>query len=130
MVLDSSAVLAILFDEPERHAFTSAIERDPRRLMSSANLLESALIVESRRGEAAGRELDLLLHRADVQFVPVDTNQVGLARSAWRRFGKGRHPAGLNFGDCFAYALAAASDEPLLFKGNDFARTDVASVRQ
>jgi ribonuclease VapC len=128
MVLDSSAVLAILFDEPERHAFTSAIESDPRRLMSSANLLESALIVESRRGEPAGRELDLLLHRADVQFIPVDTEQVGLARSAWRRFGKGRHSAGLNFGDCFAYALAAASDEPLLFKGNDFAHTDVASA--
>jgi ribonuclease VapC len=129
MVLDSSAVLAILFDEPERRAFTSAIERDPRRMISAANLLESALIVESRRGEPAGRELDLLLHRADIQVVPVDVDQVELARSAWRRFGKGRHPAGLNFGDCFAYALAAASDEPLLFKGDDFASTDVASVR-
>jgi ribonuclease VapC len=128
MVLDSSAVLAILFDEPERRAFTSAIERDPRRFISAANLLESALITESRRGEPAGRELDLLLHRAEIQVVPVDVNQVELARSAWRRFGKGRHLAGLNFGDCFAYALAAASDEPLLFKGNDFVRTDVASV--
>jgi ribonuclease VapC len=129
MVLDSSAVLAILFDEPERQAFATAVEGDPRRLISTANLLESALIAESRRGEQAGRELDLLLHRADVQFVPVDTDQVEIARAAWRRFGKGRHPAGLNFGDCFAYALAAASDEPLLFKGEDFARTDVVSVR-
>lgn len=128
MVLDSSAVLAILFDEPERRTFTSAIERDHRRLMSPANLLEAALIVESRRGEPAGRELDLLLHRADVQFIPVDIEQVKLARSAWRRFGKGRHAAGLNFGDCFAYALAAASDEPLLFKGQDFVRTDIASA--
>jgi ribonuclease VapC len=125
MVLDSSAVLAILFDEPERRAFTCAIERDPRRLMSAANLLESALLVEARRGEAAGRELDLLLHRADVQIAPVNADQVELARIAWRRFGKGRHPASLNFGDCFAYALAQASGEPLLFKGQDFGRTDV-----
>jgi ribonuclease VapC len=126
MVLDSSAVVAILFDEPERHAFTRAIERDLRRLISAGNLLECALLVEARRGEAAGRELDLLLHRAVVQTVPVDADQIQLARSAWRRFGKGRHPAGLNFGDCFAYALSAASGEPLLFKGEDFARTDVA----
>ncbi len=129
MVLDSSAVLAVLFDEPERRAFTRSIERDPRRLMSAANVLESALVAEVRRGEPAGRELDLLLHRADVLFVPVDADQVEFARSAWRRFGKGRHPAGLNFGDCFAYALAAASGEPLLFKGEDFARTDIAAVR-
>jgi ribonuclease VapC len=128
MVIDTSAVLAILFDEPERRAFTLAIERDPRRLMSAGNLLESALVAESRRGEAAGRELDLLLHRASVQVVPVDAEQVELARSAWRRFGKGRHPAGLNCGDCFAYALAGTSGEPLLFKGTDFPRTDIAAV--
>jgi ribonuclease VapC len=126
MVLDSSAVLAVLFDEPERRAFTLSIERDPRRLMSAANVLESALVAEARRGEPAGRELDLLLHRADVQTMPVDAAQVELARSAWRRFGKGRHPAGLNFGDCFAYALAAASGEPLLCKGEDFPSTDIA----
>lgn len=129
MVLDSSAVVAILFDEPERHTFTRAIERDPRRLLSAGNLLECALLVEARRGEAAGRELDLLLHRAEVQTIPVDADQIQLARSAWRRFGKGRHPAGLNFGDCFAYALSAASGEPLLFKGEDFAQTDVAVAR-
>jgi ribonuclease VapC len=126
MVLDSSAILAILFDEPERPTFTTAIERDPRRLISAANLLESALVVEARRGEPAGRELDLLVHRADMQVVAVDADQVEIARSAWRRFGKGRHPAALNFGDCFAYALAAATGEPLLFKGADFGRTDVA----
>ena len=128
MVLDSSAIIAILFDEPERPVFTNSIERDPRRLISAANLLESALIVEARRGEPAGRELDLLMHRADIQVVPVETEQVEIARSAWRRFGKGRHPAALNFGDCFAYALSAASGEPLLFKGEDFPRTDVPSV--
>jgi ribonuclease VapC len=126
MVLDSSAVIAILFDEPERPAFTQAIERDPRRLISAGNLLECALLTEARRGEVAGRELDLLLHRADVRTVPVDADQVELARSAWRRFGKGRHPAALNFGDCFAYALSATTEEPLLFKGEDFTHTDVA----
>jgi ribonuclease VapC len=128
MVLDSSAVLAVLFDEPERRAFTLSIERDPRRLMSTASVLESALIAETRRGESAGRELDLLLHRADVRLVPVDADHVALARSAWRRFGKGRHPAALNFGDCFTYALAAASGEPILFKGEDFSHTDLAAV--
>jgi ribonuclease VapC len=126
MVLDSSAVIAILFDEPERRTFTLAIERDPRRLISAGSLLECTMLVEARRGEAAGRELDLLLHRAGVLTVAVDADQVELARSAWRRFGKGRHPAGLNFGDCFAYALSAATAEPLLFKGEDFTRTDVA----
>jgi ribonuclease VapC len=126
MVLDSSAVLAILFDESERSAFTTAIEGDPRRLMSAANLLEAALVVEARRGEPAGRDLDLLLHRAEVQVISVDANQVEVARTAWRRFGKGRHPAALNFGDCFAYALAATTGEPLLFKGEDFGHTDLA----
>jgi ribonuclease VapC len=130
MVLDSSAVLAILFHEQESAAFAAAIEGDPRRLMSSANLLEAALVVEARHGEAAGRELDLLLRRAEVQVVPVDTDQVEVARSAWRRFGKGRHPAGLNFGDCFAYALAATTGEPLLFKGEDFGQTDLTLARE
>jgi ribonuclease VapC len=128
MVLDSSAVLAVLFDEPERRAFTRSIERDPRRLMSTANFLETSLVAEARRGEPAGIELDLLVHRADVQLVPVDAEHVALARAAWRRFGRGRHPAGLNFGDCFAYALAAASGEPMLFKGQDFSHTDIAAV--
>lgn len=128
MVLDTSAVVAILFDEPERRAFTEAIQADRRRLISAATLLESALVVESRRGEVAGRELDLLLHRAEVHTTAVDADQVELARAAWRRFGKGTHPAALNFGDCFAYALASASGEPLLFKGEDFRRTDIVSA--
>ncbi len=124
MVLDTSAIAAILFDEPERRAFTQAVEDDPVRLISASNALECGILVEARRGEAAGRELDLLLHRASVQIVSVDQAQVELARGAWRRFGKG-HPAALNFGDCFAYALSAERGEPLLFKGEDFARTDV-----
>lgn len=128
MVLDTSAVVAILFDEPERRAFTEAIEDDRRRLISTATLLECSLLVESRRGEVAGRELDLLLHRATVRSVAVDADQVEIARSAWRRYGKGRHPAGLNFGDCFSYALAMQSGERLLFTGADFARTDVPAA--
>ncbi len=128
MVLDTSALVAILFDEPERRSFTEAIEAAPRRLVSAANLLETAILVEARRGEAAGVQLDLLMHRASVATMPVDNDQVEIARSAWRRYGKGNHPAGLNFGDCFSYGLAAASAEPLLFKGEDFARTDVTSA--
>ncbi|MGH4013601.1 MAG: type II toxin-antitoxin system VapC family toxin [Pseudonocardiaceae bacterium] len=125
MVLDTSAVVAILFDEPGRRALTEAIEADPVRLLSAANLLECALVVEARRGESAGRELDLLLHRAYVDTVSVTADQVEIARQAWRRFGKGRHPAGLNFGDCFSYALAHSSGEALLYRGEDFARTDI-----
>ena len=120
MVLDTSAVVAILFDEPERRAFTEAIANDPVRVISAANLLEAAMLVEARRGEPAGRELDLLLHCAGVNTVAVDAEQVEMARRAWRRYGKGNDPAGLNFGDCFAYALARCRGEPLLFKGNDF----------
>jgi ribonuclease VapC len=126
MVLDTSALAAILFDEPERADFVQKIVAAPRRLISSATLLELSIVVESRRGEVAGRELDLFLHRAKVQTVAVDEDQADLARTAWRRYGKGRHPAGLNFGDLFAYALARASGEELLFKGNDFTKTDVA----
>ncbi len=128
MVLDTSAVVAILFDEPERRAFTEAIEAEPRRLISAASVLESALLVEARRGEMGGRELDLFIHRAGISTVPVDADQVEIARRAWRRYGKGRHRAALDFGDCFAYALAAASGEALLFKGEDFARTDLVAA--
>ncbi|MGQ0775334.1 MAG: type II toxin-antitoxin system VapC family toxin [Pseudonocardiales bacterium] len=128
MVLDTSAVVAILFDEPGRRALNEAIEADPVRLISAANLLECALVVEARRGEPAGRELDLLLHRVRVDTVPVTADHVEIARQAWRRYGKGRHPAALNFGDCFAYALARSSGEALLHVGEDFARTDVSRV--
>ena len=128
MVLDSSAVIAILFDEPDRERIAKAIEADPRRFMSAANLLETAIVVEAKRGEHAGRDLDLLLHRADVEIVPFNADQSRLAISAWRKFGKGRHPAALNLGDCFAYALSRTTGEPLLFTGGDFTQTDVAAV--
>lgn len=126
MVIDTSAVVAVLFDEPERAELLHRIATAPRRLISCATLLESSIVVEARRGEIAGRELDLFLHRAKFQTVAVDERQINLARGAWRRYGKGHHPAGLNFGDLFSYALARASGEELAFKGDDFTRTDIA----
>lgn len=129
MVLDTSALLVILLDEPESPAFRQSIEQDPVRLLSAASLLETALVVEARYGEAGGRELDLLLHKAGIQVVGFDADQADLAREAWRRFGRGRHPAGLNFGDCFAYALSKVSGEPLLYMGGDFSQTDISPVR-
>lgn len=97
----------------------------PRRLISGGTLVEASIVVEARRGEVAGRELDLFLHRADVQTIAMNEEQALLARAAWRRYGKGRHPAGLNVGDLFAYALTRASGEELLYKGDDFAQTDL-----
>ena len=105
-----------------------AIEAAPVRLISAGTLLEAALVIESRKGEHGGRELDLLLHRARFETVPVDADQVELARAAYRAYGKGRHPAGLNFGDCFAYALAKQRGEDLLYKGCDFSLTDASPV--
>jgi ribonuclease VapC len=128
MVLDTSALLALLLDEPEAEAFRIALEDDQTRLVSAATVLETAIVIETRKGDAAGRELDLLLHKADITVVAVDEELVAAARRGYRRFGRGRHPAGLNFGDVFAYALARSTGEPLLFKGEDFARTDVARV--
>ncbi|MDQ3728164.1 MAG: type II toxin-antitoxin system VapC family toxin [Actinomycetota bacterium] len=125
MVLDTSAIAAIFLREPEGEEFTSAIEADPRRLISAATLVECSLVLEGRAADAGGRELDLFLHRTQTGVVSVDAEQAEAARSAWRRFGRGRHSAALNFGDCFSYALAQVSGEPLLFKGADFARTDV-----
>jgi ribonuclease VapC len=114
--------------EPDAVRIARAIEADPVRLLSAATLVESSIVIESRHGESAVRELDLLLARAVVQIEPVNVEQAELARQAWRRFGKGRHPASLNFGDCFSYALSQISGEALLFKGQDFAQTDVAAV--
>ncbi|HJZ71466.1 MAG TPA: type II toxin-antitoxin system VapC family toxin [Vicinamibacterales bacterium] len=128
MVLDTSALLALLLDEPEAEAFRAAVEEDSTRLVSAATLLETALVIEARKGEPGGRELDTLIQKADVVVVPVDADHVAEARRAYRRFGKGRHAAGLNFGDVFAYALARTAGEPLLFKGDDFAKTDIGRV--
>ncbi len=129
MVIDSSALLAILFKEPERLEFIEAIASDPVRLLSVVNALEAALVVETRKGEAGGRELDLLLHRSKIEGVAFQPEHAEAARAAWRKYGKGRHPAGLNLGDCCAYALSKISGEPLLFKGEDFKKTDALVVR-
>ncbi|MGH3730883.1 MAG: type II toxin-antitoxin system VapC family toxin [Micromonosporaceae bacterium] len=128
MVIDTSALVAMLSDEPGAETFEAAVEADPVRLMSTASLVETAIVIESRYGEPGGRELDLWLHRAGIDLVPFNPEHAEVARLAYRQFGKGRHAAGLNYGDCFAYALAKVSGEPLLFKGNDFARTDITSA--
>ena len=126
MVIDTSALLAILLGEPERGAFLKLLSESETCLLSAANALETAIVVETRRGVAAGGELDLFLQRTKIEIVAVDVEQVAIARLAWRKFRKGRHPASLNFGDCFAYALAKMSSEPLLAKGTDFRQTDLA----
>jgi ribonuclease VapC len=128
MVIDTSALIAILLNEAETEAFARAIAADPKRLISAFNLLEAAIVIEAKKGEAGGIELDLLLHRARIETAAMSAEQVELARTAWRVYGKGNHAAGLNIGDCCAYALAKYSGEPLLFKGGDFALTDIPSA--
>ena len=117
--------MAILLDEPDAERYHAAIAEAQRCRMSTANFLEAAMVVEARGGAAGGRELDRYVDTAPIVLEPVTPDQARLAREAWRRFGKGNHPAGLNIGDCFAYALAEATREPLLFKGEDFALTDI-----
>jgi ribonuclease VapC len=125
MVLDTSALLAVLQDEPERRAFNERIEAADGCALSTANLVEAGIVIEARYGPPGALALDRFLEIAKVSFVPVDLEQAGLAREAYRRYGRGHHPAGLDVGDCFAYALATSRGAPLLFKGDDFARTDV-----
>ena len=112
MVLDTSALLALLLDEPGAEEFRAAVEEDATRLVSAANLLEAALVIEARKGEPGGRELDALIQKADVVVVPVDAEHVSEARRAYRRFGKGRHVAALNFGDVFATRSLARQANP------------------
>ena len=126
MVLDTSAVLAVLLGESDAADFAAAIQQASPRLMSAATLLETSIVIEARKGEEGARDLDLFIHKAGVEIVPVDVEQAEVARIAWRKFGKGRHPASLNYGDCFAYALARVSNSILLYKGEDFSRTDLS----
>ena len=125
MVIDTSAILGILLAEADASRYAQAIEAAPERKMSAASLLEAAIVIDNRGDALASREFDLFISRAGIEVEPVTFEQVRIARAAYRDFGKGRHPAGLNFGDCFAYALAKTLDQPLLFKGADFAMTDV-----
>ena len=130
MIIDTSAVIAILNNEPEAATFAEAIEQALDRRISAVNYVEAAAVIDKDRDPIATRRFDELLREADVVIEAVSENQARIARAAYRDFGKGSgHPARLNFGDCFAYALAKAKGEPLLFKGNDFAKTDVRRVR-
>ena len=121
-------MLAVLFGEPDAERYDEAIAEAPRCRISVVSFLEAAIVLESRSGAAAGHELDAFLEAAAIELALVTPDHAQAARRAWRRFGKGNHPAGLNFGDCFAYALAEAVREPLLFKGGDFARTDIEAA--
>ncbi len=125
MVIDTSALLAILKVEPEALAFLGCLAGPGPRRLSTATLLESRIVVERQLGRPGQAELDLLLSRAQITPVPLDDLHVHWALEGWRRYGKGRHPAGLNLGDCFSYGLAKALQAPLLFKGTDFAATDL-----
>jgi len=129
MVIDTSALLAILLDEKERRSFIEAIEAAGSRIMSVASFVEVSIVIESRFGAEGLQALDLFVDRAGIELADVDLEQGKLARRAFSRFGKGRHPAGLNFGDCFSYALAVVRGEPLLYKGRDFSETDVPPVK-
>lgn len=125
MVIDTSAVVAVLLGESNDRDLLEAIEAAPTRSISAASLVEAGIVMEARLGEEGGRSLDELLRVLQIEVVPVDSQHAAVARRAWRQFGKGRHPAGLNYGDCFAYALAWLTSEPLLFVGDDFTKTDV-----
>ena len=128
MILDTSALAAILFGEPEAARYTQLIHDTDRCLISAANFVELAIVIEGQVGPDAGRQCDVFLRRAGILIEPVTVEQAHLARQAFLDFGKGRHAAGLNFGDCFAYALAKVSGEPLLFKGQDFSKTDIKAA--
>jgi ribonuclease VapC len=125
MVVDSSALIAIFLEEPDASLYVSAIVNDMKRFISAATLVESSVVAMTRRRPDPIAALDTLIVRLGLEVVPVDREQALLARDGFRRFGKGRHPAGLNLGDCFSYALAKHLGEPLLFKGGDFGKTDV-----
>ena len=124
MVLDTSAIVAIALNESDSAELELRIADDPIRLISAATVLDTAIVLETRLGDAGGREFDLWLLKVGAEVVPVDAEQIDAARRAWR-YGKARHAAGLNYGDCFSYALAVSRGEPLVFKGEDFAKTDI-----
>jgi ribonuclease VapC len=128
MIIDSSALVAILAGEPDADHYVQAISTAPICRISAASFVEISIVLEAQHGPEVVRQCDALLRRAEVLIEPVTVEQAHLARQAYIDFGKGRHPAALNYGDCFAYALAKATGEPLLFKGEDFKKTDVESA--
>lgn len=128
MILDTSAIIAILKKEDEAPVLVDALTAAARVSLSAATLVEATLVCEGRDARFGAADLEALLQRIGPEVVPFTAEHAALAREGWRRYGKGRHPAGLNLGDCFAYALAKARGEPLLYKGDDFARTDVKAA--
>jgi len=129
MIVDTSAIMAILFGEDDAEIYANAIAEADTCRLSAATFIETAIAAEAQNKNNGGRQLDALIRRAGMSIEPVSEEQAHIARQAFIDFGKGRHPAGLNFGDCFSYALAKAMQEPLLFKGRDFAATDVDRAR-
>jgi ribonuclease VapC len=125
VILDTSALIAILYDEPERVEFARLIHDAESCRISVANFVELSMVVESQIGLEAGRQVDMLFRRTGIVIEPVTVEHGHLARQAFLDYGKGRHKAGLNFGDCFSYALSKVTGEPLLFKGKDFSQTDI-----
>jgi ribonuclease VapC len=128
VIIDTSALIAILWDEPERSAFNKAIAQAGTRQMSAATFVEASIVIEASRGYEGLRDFDLFVAAAGIGLAPVDPEQAQIAREAFRKYGKGRNPAGLNYGDCFSYALAKVTGLPLLFKGDDFSQTDIQSA--
>lgn len=128
MIIDTSALLAILFSENDAKVFADAIAGAEIRLLSAVNYLEAGIVIDQQISPTAGRQLDALISRAQICIESVTPEQAELARQAYLDFGKANHPAGLNFGDCFAYALSKSSGLPLLFKGDDFSKTDIRSA--
>jgi len=128
MIVDTSAVLAILFNESDAETHARAISEADSRRMSAASFVEAAVVIEVQTRESGSRQFDAFFRRAGIVIEPVTEEQAHAARQAYTDFGKGRHAAALNFGDCFAYALAIVTGEPLLFKGEDFRKTDVKAA--
>jgi len=127
IVADTSALVAIVLGEDDAEEYAERITRE-RTLVSAVSVLETGIVVETKQGPAATRDLELLLGRANIAVAPFDENHARVAIDAWRRFGKGRHPAALNFGDCAVYATARLANAPLLYKGNDFSQTDITAA--
>ena len=125
MIIDTSALVAILDQEPEAERIARTLASTPERMLSAASLVEIGIVMQARHGDDGARDLDLLLAKLRVEIVAFTARQAEIARKAFRRYGRGRHNANLNFGDCFAYALAKDQSAPLLFKGDDFSQTDV-----
>jgi ribonuclease VapC len=128
MIVDTSAVLAILFEENDAELYARALTQTDSCRMSAASFVEAAVVIDAQTKDKGSRQFDAFIRRAAIAVEPVTEEQAHIARQAYTDFGKGRHPAGLNFGDCFSYALAKVTGEPLLFKGKDFKKTDVASA--